>query len=143
MKQKPTIAVPKDFAKAPPRGPFMTEAGPLWRREQNTDGNPTFGFIAEKRHTNGLGFVHGGFLAALLDNAMAQAVSESSKGRLVTEALSVKYQHAVFPNRWIEISVKLDPELHNSRQWHASAILRSRGAQAVSANAIYKTFPRA
>lgn len=47
---------------------FMGLVGPIWSRED--DGRPLFGFLAEPRHLNRGGVVHGGMLMTFVDQTL-------------------------------------------------------------------------
>ena len=93
--QRPT-RIPEGFTQIPTRGPFTDINGPIWRKSIGEGEPPLLGFFPEERHTNALGFVHGGMLSTVLDSAMAHVAYDRFKCRLVTLELNVKYHHAVF-----------------------------------------------
>jgi uncharacterized protein (TIGR00369 family) len=55
------------------RGGFNLFAGPFWRLASDADGmGARFAFIAEPKHMNGSGSVHGGLLMTFADVAMSR-----------------------------------------------------------------------
>ena len=54
------------------------------------DGRARARFLSERRHQGWRGVLHGGFLAALLDEAMAQCAKRTGKAA-VTASLSIRY----------------------------------------------------
>lgn len=53
---------------------LMNLVGPLWQRVE--DRNLAFGFLADKKHLNRRGVVHGGMLMAFADQALGLAAWE-------------------------------------------------------------------
>ncbi len=52
--------------------------GPLWQRDK--DQNLAFGFVAEEKHLNRRGVVHGGMLMAFADQALGLTAREVNGG---------------------------------------------------------------
>lgn len=69
---------------------FVGLVGPLWTRKES-DGW-AYGFMAEAKHTNPAGIVHGGMLTTLLDRALS-AIAWEANGRkpCITVALDVHF----------------------------------------------------
>src|ERR1700744_3837460 len=96
-------------SQAPPAGFFpharksaVTDPGePLYSRR--TDRAVVLGLWAGKAHANSRGFVHGGLISALADNAMglscAQALGEVSG--LVTVNLNVDFLSSALDGQWL------------------------------------------
>ena len=63
------------------------------------------GLFAGKAHVNSRGFVHGGLLSALTDNAMGLSCARliDDIGGLVTVSLNVDFLGTAFQGQWIEI----------------------------------------
>lgn len=59
---------------------FFGLVGPLWARKE--EGAWAYGFVAEKKHTNAAGIVHGGMLATLIDHALSAIAWEANDRRL-------------------------------------------------------------
>ncbi len=131
--------IPEGFEKVPPRGPFIDVNGPIWRKPGKPGELPAFGFLAERRHTNGLGFVHGGMIATFLDNAMAQAIHETFNCRLVTLRLHVTYLNVVMRGRWCTASV--DVGASNENRLDAAVTLVSSGQTCATATGHFQLFP--
>src|SRR4051794_25464338 len=64
--------------------------------EADSGGGATARFVADERHLNAGGTVHGGAIATLVDSAMGMAVNAATNGqeRPVTVSLSVNYLEA-------------------------------------------------
>ena len=61
--------------KARQLGGFMGNAGPLWARREG--GGWVYGLLAEDRHLNPAGVVHGGALATLIDHVLSTVAWEA------------------------------------------------------------------
>ena len=116
--------IPEGFEKAPARGPFADANGPVWRKPGQDGTSPVFGLMPETRHTNALGFMHGGMIATFSDGAMAQSVYERHRCRLVTLALNISYQHVIPRGRWVEAHVMLGEAIDDRVQAEARLICR-------------------
>lgn len=69
---------------------FTELIGPLWFR-QGADG-PLYALLVADKHANRSGFMHGGALAALLDNALGYASYTAIGGRKqATVTLDIQY----------------------------------------------------
>ena len=91
---------PEGFELAQNRGPFATHNGPFYY-ETNRGEGARQAFLAEPRHTNGYGLVHGGMMSAFLDGTMSQAVRRATGKSGVTVQLSLSYLHMARPGDWI------------------------------------------
>ena len=132
--------IPVGFEPAPARGPFLEMNGPIWRKPGQHGEPPIFGFVAEDRHTNCLGVLHGGMMAAFLDNAMAQSIYDRHKCRLVTLDLSVSYKHVVPKQRWLEARVSLETTDENRIEAKVEAMCRNM--LCAEARGVFQLFPR-
>jgi uncharacterized protein (TIGR00369 family) len=92
---------------------------PHWRKSGLTDpweplysrrtGEAVYiGLRARPAHSNSRGFVHGGLISALADNAMGLSCGESlGHARLVTVNLTVDFIAAAKQGQWLEIRPKV------------------------------------
>lgn len=65
------------------------------------------GFLAEPRHANSLGIVHGGMMAAFLDSAMGTTVWHVLKRRAVTLKLSLDYLGPGRVGEWLQADAEV------------------------------------
>ena len=75
---------------------------PLFSKK--TEGAITLAMRADDQHCNSRGFVHGGLISALADNAMGLSCAmqhEELKG-LITSTLNVEFLSACQKGQWIE-----------------------------------------
>lgn len=91
---------------------FVGVAGPLWTRREG-DGW-IYGFLADERHLNPAGLVHGGVLATLVDHA-ASAVAWEASGRkaCVTLQLDTHFTGAVKKGDFVEARVGVTQATRN------------------------------
>ncbi len=79
---------------------FAEANGPWFEKVEN--GRMIRGFVAEPRHANSLGIVHGGMLAAFLDSAMGTAVWHTLQRRAVTLTLTLDYLGPGRVGEWLQ-----------------------------------------
>jgi uncharacterized protein (TIGR00369 family) len=84
--------------KSPPTDPWE----PLWRRVSGD--TVILGLRAGAAHTNSRGFVHGGLISALADNAMGLSCARKlgAEASLVTVNLTVDFLGSAFTGQWLE-----------------------------------------
>lgn len=69
---------------------FFGLVGPMWTRQEGEGW--AYAFVAEAKHLNRAGVVHGGMLATLMDHALSAIAWEGSERRpCVTVQLDVQY----------------------------------------------------
>jgi uncharacterized protein (TIGR00369 family) len=80
---------------------FFGLVGPLWTKKEGEGW--AYGFLAEPRHANGAGVVHGGMLATMLDHALSIVGWEAQgRKRCVTIQLDTHFLGAVMPGQFVE-----------------------------------------
>ena len=89
-----------------PAAGFVGLAGPLWtRREANGWG---YAFLAQERHTNPAGMVHGGMLLTLVDHAIATVAWEANGRRpCLTITLDTQFIAPVRPGTLVEARARV------------------------------------
>jgi uncharacterized protein (TIGR00369 family) len=100
-------AVPAGFAVHDRRSPVTDAWWPLYSRTEAE--SITIGIIVAEQHCNGRGFLHGGVIATLADNAMGLSVHRAAQTRgqpidngALTLGLSVDYLSVAEQGSWIE-----------------------------------------
>ena len=69
---------------------FFGLVGPLWTRKEGASW--AYGFLAEDKHTNPAGIVHGGMLTTLLDHTLSVIAWEANERKpCITVALDVHF----------------------------------------------------
>lgn len=84
-----------------PSDEFIGLVGPLWSRTE--DGETRYGFLAERRHLNGGGIVHGGMVMTFADQALGEAAWAANGGRRqVTIQLDTHFISGVKEGEFVE-----------------------------------------
>jgi uncharacterized protein (TIGR00369 family) len=80
---------------------FAKLVGPVWGRE--VEGELRLGFLAQTKHANRAGNVHGGMLMTFADQAMAVAARRATGGkRHATIELNIQFVDAVRIGEFVE-----------------------------------------
>src|SRR5947208_3862273 len=80
---------------------FFGLVGPLWTKKEGEGW--AYGLLAEPRHANSAGVVHGGMLATMLDHALSIVGWEAQgRQRCVTIQLDTHFIAAVKPGQFVE-----------------------------------------
>ena len=101
------LNVPEGFARHFRQSPLTDPWEPLYSKR--TDKNVLLGFRAAENHANSRGFVHGGLITSLADNAMGLSCGSQMRDqmnaevRLVTISLSIDFMGIAKLGQWIEI----------------------------------------
>ncbi|HEX3915981.1 MAG TPA: PaaI family thioesterase [Caulobacteraceae bacterium] len=100
----PEFAPPEGFARHYRKSPVTDAWEPLYSRK--AEGTVRLGFQAARTHANGRGFVHGGLISALADNAMGLSCAETlgEISSLVTVSLAVDFLGSAQLGQWVEIN---------------------------------------
>lgn len=131
--------IPEGFEPHYRKSPLTDPWEPLYSK--TTDKAVVLGFFAADQHTNSRGFVHGGLLSALADNAMGLscAVQHDAVGGLVTVNLNVDFLGTARLGQWIEIN---SPFTKTGRTLDfAQAFVTADGAVCARANATFRVLP--
>ena len=113
------LAPPVGFSRHFRQSPLTDPWEPLYSSKEG--GVVRIGFRAAVPHANSRGFVHGGMISAIADNAMGLSCGQSLEGAsLVTVNLAVDFLGSAQLGQWVEVSPKLrspriDPMLRRSR----------------------------
>jgi len=94
--------VPAGFERHDRRSPVTDPWEPLWRRLSGEA--VVLGLRAAEAHCNSRGFVHGGLISALADNAMGLSCARrlGDVASLVTVNLTVDFLGSALQRQWIE-----------------------------------------
>ncbi len=88
------------------QGPFTVQVGPIWVKRESETG-PTgsaYGLMAEERHTNSRGVVHGGMLMTLADHVLGWMVWDAvDRAACATVSLNNQFIAAVKPGDFVEM----------------------------------------
>lgn len=129
------MTVPPDFKPLFRTSPVLDLIGPLYCRGEGL--SLVIGLLAEAKHCNARGTVHGGILAALADVSLGytMAFSATPPVSLVTTSLSLDFAGAAKTGDWIEAHV--DVQKQGSRLSFANCYLRVAGQRIVRASAVF------
>ena len=103
------------------------------------EGSFQLGLIIAECHCNGRGFLHGGVIAALADNAMGLTLNHTRGGKLtgiVTTALSLDYFGTGQLGQWMDIVPRLVASGKSSGV--LDALISAAGAPIARANATFR-----
>jgi uncharacterized protein (TIGR00369 family) len=132
---------PEGFARHDRRSPLTDPWEPIWRRD--TDTAVILAVRAGPAHTNSRGFVHGGLITALADNAMGLSCAKQlgDGGRLVTVNLTVDFLGVAQVGQWLSVEtgfVRLGGSLAFTQ-----AFVTADGEPCARANAVFKLVRKA
>lgn len=90
-----------------PNDRFVSQIGQIWRRA--IDGKEEFGFVAEEKHLNRNGTVHGGMLVALFDHALGEACYRlvGDDAALATIQLNAQFMQMAHPGAFVVSSADI------------------------------------
>ncbi len=128
------------FRKSPVTEPWE----PLYSRV--VEGAVQIGFEATGAHCNSRGFVHGGVIAALADNALGLSVGETMRGQgnpapsgLVTVSLTLDYLATAKLGQWVAVAPRV---LKTGRNLgFADALVTADDAPVARASASFRVVP--
>ena len=129
-------APPPGFEPHDRKSPLTEPWEPLYRR--NSGGAVVLGLRAGAAHTNSRGFVHGGLIGALADNAMGLSCARTigHAGGLVTVNLNVDFLGSAFEGQWLEFdTVFVKP---GRTLCFAQAFVSADGQPCARANAVFR-----
>ena len=133
--------VPEGFSRHYRQSPLTDPWEPLYSRR--TEEAVHVGLLASPAHTNSRGFVHGGLIAALADNAMGLSCGltlEGVVGGLVTVNLAIDYLGTATIGQWLEVQPTVVKR--GSSLCFAQAIVTADGRPCARANATFKVVAR-
>jgi uncharacterized protein (TIGR00369 family) len=136
-----TPAAPPDgFAPHFRRSPVTDAWEPLYSRR--AEGVVEIGFRAAGAHANSRGFVHGGLISALADNAMGLSCAETlgDLSSLVTVSLALDYLGSANLGQWVQVEPKLNRL--GSTLCFAEALVTADGKPCAKAHATFRVVRR-
>ena len=97
----------------------------------------SIGFVAAPAHANSRGFVHGGLISALSDNAMGLSCAETlgDLTSLVTVSLAVDFLGSANLGQWVEITPKVNRA--GGRLCFVEALVTADGEPCAKAHATF------
>ncbi len=118
---------------------FIRDCGPFYYLRLE-DGGRRYGFLAEERHTNPYGVVHGGVLITFADTIMGRTVYNAAKRQSTTISFNTEFVAGARPGQWIEGRVEL------TRMTRSLAFVRGEvlagGETLLTASGVWRLFDR-
>jgi len=139
--QTETLAPPAGFAPHDRKSPLTDPWEPLYSRKAKDA--VVLGLRASQAHTNSRGFVHGGLIASLADNAMGLSCARrlGDVASLVTVNLTVDFLGSALDGQWLEFdTVFVRP---GSTLCFAQAFVTADGLPCARANAVFRVVRKA
>lgn len=130
------IDIPAGFERHDRRSPVTDPWEPLWRRVSGD--TVVLGVRAGPSHTNSRGFVHGGLISALADNAMGLSCARrlGDLSSLVTVNLTVDFLGSALTGQWLEFdTVFVKP---GGTLCFTQAFVTADGQPCARANAVFR-----
>ncbi|HEV7384058.1 MAG TPA: PaaI family thioesterase [Phenylobacterium sp.] len=127
---------PAGFLPHDRKSPLTDPWEPLFSRK--AEGAVVLGLRAGRAHTNSRGFVHGGLISALADNAMGLSCARrlDHAGGLVTVNLNVDFLGSALEGQWLEFdTVYVKP---GRTLCFAQAFVTADGQPCARASAIFR-----
>ena len=134
------LDAPAGFARHDRESPLTEPWEPLWSRKSGD--TVVLGLRAGRAHANSRGFVHGGLITALADNAMGLSCARvSGQAGFVTVSLSVDFLGVALEGQWLEFdTVFVKP---GGTLCFTQSFVTADGQPCARANAIFRVVKRA
>jgi acyl-coenzyme A thioesterase PaaI-like protein len=131
---------PEGFERHYRQSPLTNAWEPLFSRKDA--GIVRLGFRASQAHANSRGFVHGGMISALADNAMGLSCGETLGGgsSLVTVSLALDFLGVANLGQWVEIAPTVNRA--GGTLCFAEALITADGAPCAKAHATFRVIKR-
>ena len=135
-----TATPPDGFAPHFRKSPVTDAWEPLFSRR--AAGVVEIGFRAAPPHGNSRGFVHGGLISALADNAMGLSCAEAlgNLTSLVTVSLALDFLGSANLGQWVQVEPKLNRL--GSTLCFAEAMVTADGQPCAKAHATFRVVRR-
>ena len=136
-----TQTLPAGFDRHYRQSPLTDPWEPLYSRK--TEGAVVIGLEATAAHTNSRGFVHGGLISALADNAMGLSCSRrlEDQSSLVTVNLTLDFLGSAKIGQWLEFdTIFVKP---GATLCFAQAFVTADGEPCARANAVFRVVKKA
>ena len=131
-----SLGPPPGFAPHDRKSPLTDPWEPLYSRK--ADRAVVLGLIAGPQHTNSRGFVHGGLIGALADNAMGLSCGRvcGDLSGLLTVSLGVDFLGSALQGQWLEFdTVFVKP---GGTLCFTQAFVTADGQPCARANAVFR-----
>ena len=135
-----SIAVPEGFEHRSRRSPLTDPWEPIYIKQ--TPDAIILGVRLDAPHTNARGFVHGGFIAAMTDNAMGHSCAHKMRNAhsLVTVSMSIDFISSAEVGQWF--TVETDVIKTGSTICFAQCLVRADDVVIARANGTFRVVPK-
>ncbi|MCG8491544.1 MAG: PaaI family thioesterase [Sneathiellales bacterium] len=106
MKNKKEFSLPEGFSEVTGFAAFATRNGPYFEKVVD-ESKVIRAFRSDRRHLNGVQYVHGGMLMSFMDSALARTVQHNTGKRCVTIKMNSEFLAPVREGDWIEAHCEL------------------------------------
>ena len=132
--------IPAGFEPHFRKSPFSDPWEPLYSKR--TDKAVSMGLRLGKAHTNARGFIHGGLIASLADNAMGYSCAQKMgwTTSLVTISLAVDYAGTAEIGQWL--AVESDVIKTGSTICFAQSLIKADDVVIARASATFRVVPK-
>jgi uncharacterized protein (TIGR00369 family) len=132
--------IPAGFEPHFRKSPFSDPWEPLYSKR--TDKAVSMGLRLGKAHTNARGFIHGGLIASLADNAMGYSCAQATAWTtsFVTVSLAVDYVGSAQIGQWL--AVECDVIRTGSTLCFAQSLIKADGVVIARANGTFRVVPK-
>ncbi len=129
------MQVPAGFEPLQRSSPFSALVGPLYTKGEGAE--RMIGLLAEDKHCNSRGIVHGGLLATLADLALGYTIAFLSNPpkSAVTASLTIDYVGSAKVGDWLEVHT--DVQKSGGRLTFANCYVHVGEARIVRASAVF------
>lgn len=93
--------IPEGFSEVHGHAAFATRNGPYFEKIGD-DNQLVRGFLADRRHLNGVNYVHGGMLMSFADSSLARTINHVTGKRGVTLKMNSEFLRPVKEGDFIE-----------------------------------------
>ena len=133
--------IPEGLERHYRQSPVTDPWEPLYSRR--TEDAVILGLMAQAAHTNSRGFVHGGLISALADNAMGLSCSHRLGGEasLVTVNLTLDFLGSAQVGQWLEFTTAFVK--NGGSLSFAQAFVTADGQPCARANGVFKVMRKA
>ena len=128
-----TQAAPEGFVPHDRKSPMTDPWEPLWVRKR--EDAVQLGVRIATPHCNGRGFLHGGLIASLADNAMGLSLGLATGTSPVTVSLSIDYLRVGKPGQWLQVEPRIVRA--GNRLGVVDALITAAGETIARANATF------
>lgn len=129
-----TPQVPEGFVPHPRKSAVTDPWEPIWVRP--LEAAVQLAVRISPAHCNARGFLHGGVIASLADNAMGLSLAHATGTSAVTVGLTIDYVRSAEPGQWLQI----EPRVIRSggKLGFVDALVTADGATIARASATFR-----